>query len=473
MPRDAKDPLWHEFSDFCRDGFRKYVKHYVDTLHREAPGFQIASNWAYSSHMPEWPAINVDFLSGDFWPHDSILSARFEGRILASQGRAWDLMSWGFGTRSDDQFRHRVPKTTAQLQQEAALVLALGGGYQCYFSQKRDGSISRHDLDIYEPVAAFCRERQRWCQGGESAAEVAILYSTGGLYRNAPGLFSPWGGVANAFRGAMSALVEAGIPLDAVHDGHVLDGRLPYRLVVVPEWEFLEPPVRQALVRFAQRGGNLLILGTATARMFARELGVRLGPDTAETSRYACLSGDRGELIGLFGVFPRSVAPLRGTKRLGRLYAEHDRTGSHQPAATVRRLGRGHIAAWYAPFGSRYLTGSSAAARRGLKSLVDRLVPDPSVSLLSDASVDVVARRRDGALLVHLCNTAGAGTTALAWDRVPHTGPLTLALRLPRTPASVRLQPGHRALRWTRRDGLIHVAVPSIALHGVVVVHLR
>jgi uncharacterized lipoprotein YddW (UPF0748 family) len=63
MPRDAKDPLWHEFSDFCRDGFRKYVKHYVDTLHREAPGFQIASNWAYSSHMPEWPAINVDFLS--------------------------------------------------------------------------------------------------------------------------------------------------------------------------------------------------------------------------------------------------------------------------------------------------------------------------------------------------------------------------------------------------------------------------
>lgn len=103
-------------------------------------------------------------------------------------------MSWGFGTRSDDRFRHRVPKTSIQLQQEAALVLALGGGYQCYFTQKRDGSVSRHDLDIYEPVAAFCRERQPWCRGTDTASEVAILYSTRGLYRNAPNLFSPWGG---------------------------------------------------------------------------------------------------------------------------------------------------------------------------------------------------------------------------------------------------------------------------------------
>lgn len=208
-------------------------------------------------------------------------------------------------------------------------------------------------------------------------------------------------------------MVDAGVSLDAIHDGHVLEGRLPYRLVIVPEWAYLAPRVRRALKRFASQGGSLLVLGVAAARMFAREFGVRLGADTDETKRYACLETDDG---------------------------------------------------------ARYLTGPSAAARRGLKSPIDRLLPDPGVERLTDAAVDVVARRRGRGLRVHLCNTSGARTTALAWDRIAPTGPLELSLRLPRAPKSVRLQPGNRALRWTRRAGRIHVAVPSIPLHAIVTV---
>lgn len=37
----------------------------MDTIHEAYPGFQITSNWSYSSMMPEKIDTPVDFLSGD------------------------------------------------------------------------------------------------------------------------------------------------------------------------------------------------------------------------------------------------------------------------------------------------------------------------------------------------------------------------------------------------------------------------
>ena len=105
------------------------------------PGFRVASNWAYSSMMPEPITTNVDFLSGDLTPGNSVNSAALEGRIMAAQGqlyrKPWDLMSWSFwyefnpaGARQGDQ------KTAVHLMQEAAEVLSLGGGFQAYYQQR-------------------------------------------------------------------------------------------------------------------------------------------------------------------------------------------------------------------------------------------------------------------------------------------------------------------------------------------------
>ena len=49
VPRTRADPGWYEFSEFCREGFRRYLRRYVDEVHRHDSGFQIASNWAFSS----------------------------------------------------------------------------------------------------------------------------------------------------------------------------------------------------------------------------------------------------------------------------------------------------------------------------------------------------------------------------------------------------------------------------------------
>ena len=123
VPRTRADPGWYEFSEFCREGFRRYLRRYVDEVHRHDSGFQIASNWAYSSMMPEKATIDVDFISGDYTPTNSLNSARIEGRCMAHQGKPWDLMAWSF-SHLDGLFS---TKTAQQLEQEAAVVMALGG----------------------------------------------------------------------------------------------------------------------------------------------------------------------------------------------------------------------------------------------------------------------------------------------------------------------------------------------------------
>ncbi len=476
-PRDEADPDWERFNDFHRERFRRYVRHYVDVLRREAPGFQIASNWAYSSHMPEPVDIPVDFLSGDFWPHDSINSARFEGRILASQGEPWDLMAWGFATRSGEGFRHRSPKTAIQLKHEAAQVLALGGGFQCYFKQNRDASVSNHDLQLMAAVAPFCRERQAWCHRTQPVPQVGLLYSTSGLYRGDDGMFSPWFGAADGYRGVVQALVEGGHCVDALHDGHLNEAAHAYPVLVVPEWLRLDDDARQMLIAYARGGGNLLIIGVPTARRFADELGVKIGVDGEDETRYwafdqadAAVNGPP-PLAGLWGAFAPVEAADGDVELLQTLRTEHDALPEDLPAASIRPCGKGRIAALYAPVGRRYLVARDAAVRAGLTALVRRLFPEPIVELLTPADVDIILRRHDGALAINLINTSGIDAHAYTYDRLPPTPELKLRVRQPATITAARLQPADIDLPVAPApddDGMV-VTVPALDIHGVVV----
>jgi hypothetical protein len=93
-PKDAAQPGWQRWKEFNRAQFRKYVRNYIDTIHSYRPRFQIASNWAYTTFMPERPEMPVDYLSGDFLGNASIATARLDARYLAQTGKTWDLMAW-------------------------------------------------------------------------------------------------------------------------------------------------------------------------------------------------------------------------------------------------------------------------------------------------------------------------------------------------------------------------------------------
>ena len=253
VPRSPSDSGYAAFLEFNRRSFRRYVKHYADAIYAFNPQFQVASNWAFSSLMPDPVDAPVDFLSGDLSPTNSVNSAAFEARSLASQGRQfnkpWDLMSWGF-TLNWDRTHVQSTKSVAQLSQEAAEIMAMGSGFECYFSQNRDASIKPWQVETMAGIARFTRARQPFCQGALPLPQIGLLYSSAGYRHVTSSVYRLWNQELLPIKGVLTALLDGQHPTEVLIERH-LKGRMQnYPLLVVPEWAHLEPAFREELLAY-------------------------------------------------------------------------------------------------------------------------------------------------------------------------------------------------------------------------------
>ncbi|MBN1417750.1 MAG: hypothetical protein JXP34_03185 [Planctomycetes bacterium] len=468
VPRKPEDPGWLEFSAFCREGFRAYLRHYIDEVHRRAPGFQIASNWAFSSMMPEPVSASVDFISGDYSPTDSVNTARFEGRCMVHQGKPWDLMAWSF-TRTDGIFS---TKTVPQLQREAAVVIALGGGFQAYFPQRRDASIRRWQVPLMADVARFCRARQAYSHKAVPIPQVGLIYSGQAFYRSNRKLFAAWGGELVPLRGVLQSLLDAQDVVDIVMEHHLETRMAEYPLLVWPEWTWIDPTFREKLLAYVRDGGSLLVVGPRAAKLFEEELGAKLIGEPSQKLNGLAF-GDR--MAGVKSDSQGVELSDRATP-FGRIYRsdvrdQNDFAGPFQPAASIAALGKGKIAATYLDLGERYANASTTVARDFLHGLVRALFPDPLVAVDGSHSVDVTAGRVGGRLTVHLVNTAGphGDATVHIFDDIPPVGPLVVRIRAAR-PRAVTLQPGDRSVSWTYDEGgIVRALIPRVDIHEILV----
>jgi hypothetical protein len=465
VPRKASDPHYLEYTQFCRDGFRKYFDHYVTELHKHDPGFQICGNWAFSSFMPEPVSIDVDFLSGDFSPNDAVNSARIEGRCLRSQGRAWDLMSWSFYRASDGA---RSTKTPLQLQQEAAVVLALGGGYQAYFKQKRDLSIYDWQVDIMAAVAEFCRARQRFCHKAEPVPQIALVYSGAATYRNSSRLFGSWAGVLSPLDGILRALLNNQYSVEVLAEHHLTGNMHKYPLIVIPEWDYLERDFISELITYTRNGGSLLVIGPKAALMFKEHLGVTFEGNPRDKIQWLDYKGS----LGAFKALSQSIEPAPDTGSFGRLFSQNDVKGDYEVAASISKLGSGKIAAVYFDFGRRYKTAATSVARDFLGGLVKRLFRQPVVEVTGSHSVDVSVNTIDGKLAVNLVNTAGPhdDNSIHVFDDIPGLGPLEVKIRTENRPERVLLQPAGKKLPFEYHDGVAELTLPMLKIYDILIV---
>ena len=468
VPRKITDKHWLEFAEFCREGFRRYLRHYVDEMHAHRPDFQVASNWAFSSFMPEPVSADVDFISGDYSPHDSVNSARLEGRCMARQGKPWDLMAWSFRWKQGE--RCPTTKSVAQLQQEAAIVLALGGGFQAYFQQKRDGSIYDWQMDVMAEVAKFCRERQPYCHRAQAVPQVALLYSGAAYYRMGPDLLRPWSGQLEPMKGILRCLLDLHQSVEITMEHHLCGRMDEYPIIIVPEWEYLEPGFQKALLAYVEGGGNLLLIGPHAAAQFADALGVTFKGRAEVRDQWLEY---KGALAGMKTLSRH--ARLKDTARgVGGLYAENDFKGTPFPAASVADCGKGRIAATYLNLGERYNQAATSVARSLLAALVRELFPSPIVQIQGAEPVDVTVNRVKGALAVNLVNTAGphADERVHVFDRVPPAGPLEVSIRTGVRPERVILQPGTRHVPFRFSDGTVHLVLKQLDIHVVILMDL-
>lgn len=463
MPGDED---YEQFREFCRQGFRDYIRHYCEEVKAAAPDFQIASNWMYTAQVPEKVELPLDFISGDYAPQNSYASARFHARCMMQQGISWDLMAWGqsaidYSWLTDD----RTTKELGQYCQEAAVVLALGGGFE-FFNHQYDGGclVQKWAIPLWGEVARFCRERQVFCQGAKEIPQVAVLFSQAANNAASPGLFSYTNPVGERVAALVDICADSQIPSTVLMTHHVLEGRLAdYGAVLVPDCNALEKEVVDALKCYAEAGGSVLCCGPDAARLMGFALGA-----TERKLTYVSYDGRMASFLGNRTDFvepdPDEIA---GEYHVGNYFESE----SH-PMALTRKTGAGRMEALCFDLGGMYQKNRTTLIRDFFKTRVDFLFPGRALRVTGSVYADISLMQKDGKTMVHIINSAGphSDCNVRGFTEIPKIGPLKAELRRNTAPELITLQPGNAALDFTFADGLLTIAVPQVEIYSIVVV---
>ncbi len=471
-PTSENDPNFMPYLDFTRDLFKEYVARYIAAMRAYNPRFQICSNWAYSSFMPEPVTLDVDFLSGDVASGNTVYSAAFEARCLAPQGqmfgKPWDLMAWSFAYNWNETPKKQSPKSTVHLLQEAAETIAMGGGFQVYYTQNEDLSLQMWMLPQVTEIGAFMRARQAFTQGATPEPQTALLYAGDALRRTSKLVYDLPRAAADPLRGYSALLLDGRQPYEILMEHHLRGRMRPYGLIIVPEWGYLDPALKTELTAYVQEGGALLVAGVDAVKLFEEELGVRLVGEPERRNQFLHFGGRLANIDARC----QRVEAGPGAEVIGRLHPGKDVRGPGEIAATVRTLGKGRIGGIYTDLGAYYLVGKSPVHRDFVAAAARRLFPEPALGVEGPGPVHAALSRKDGRLLVHLINAGGdaSNPNVAAYDAVaPLTG-LTVTLRTPTRPKAVTAQPGGQAVPFTWADGVLRAAAPPVEVHTILVV---
>ncbi|MBI4889871.1 MAG: hypothetical protein HY821_04540 [Acidobacteria bacterium] len=459
-PKSGNDPLWNEWLEFQREQFRRYVRHYVDELHRTHPNFQVASNWLYSTMVPEEPTLPVDFLSGDYLGNASISTARLESRYMGQTGKPWDLMAWGFQQAQSNAIGH-VHKPAMQLKQEASVVLAQSGGFQIYYVPTRAGYFEEAHVKTMAEVGRYCRSVQQVSQSTETVPQIGVVFSKETLYHTANKLFGGWGKASDPARGWLDLLLGCQWSADVLPDWKLARVAARYPLIVLPEWAATGQAVADTLIEYARNGGKLVVAGAKNAVLFAAAAGVKLTGEPAESAQYVA-----GTVLGNVKGLWQDVEP-DAAKVLAERYPVYDTRSGGKPAAVSAAVGKGEIVLVPGPIGTVYAATHAAAVREFAKSLIAPRF-EPLVKVSAPPTVEVVLRRKGGRLLVHLLNGTNmqlAGDFATV-DFVPPVGPVKLSFGKS-NPGAVALVPEGRSVQPMLVNGSWTVELASIGVHTV------
>jgi hypothetical protein len=458
VPVLITDPNYKTFLEFNRKKFISYIKHYAEEIHKVAPGFQICSNFAYSSLIPE-PVpedIGLDFLSGDNSSSNSLNDANFHIRCLAEQGKPFDLMAWSFTNPN-------TPKTAIQLCQEGAAIISMGGGFQVYFQQNKDISFQPAMFGIMKDVADFILPRREYCKGVVPVPQIGLFYSTEGWKSRVNEVYRLVG--VDGMHGVLNALLDGQHSVEILMT-HQLKKRIKkYPVIVIPEWEIIEQDILKALDEYVQEGGKLLVIGAESTHQLEDMLGTKQVSGKQKVSHSLYYNG----FVNINSQY-RNVECLPDAHVFSSFYTTNDLRFPSGVAASVRQYGKGTVAGIYSDIGSSYLSNTSPVLRNFLSDIIKKLFPDELVKVEGSHKLNVVPTIKDDKLLIQLINTSGdhSNSNVKGIDEIPSLSNLKISVLTPKKPVSVLLQPDRTKLKFDFLNGRTTFILPELKIHNII-----
>jgi hypothetical protein len=251
---------------------------------------------------------------------------------------------------------------------------------------------------------------------------------------------------------------------------HHLKGNMQrYPMIVIPECNGLDESMMTELRAYVTNGGKLLVIGSETTKGFSNELGItssiRKDDQIPFIHAKDRLGGIRSSIL--------NTTLMADSRALSYFYRTNDYVDRDTiVASSVRKLGKGSIAAIYFDAGSAYTEYKSPVVRDFIDNAVNSLAPDLRVEVSGSHLVHVALNEKNGKTYINLINIAGEHTNkaAIGYDQVPALTDLKVSIQGKH--AKVRLQPEGRDLPVKYVEGKTIVTVPKVEIHSILEINI-
>ena len=489
-PRSRNDPNWSAYHEMQRQVYREFVHKTAAVIHEIDSDCRVAVNWAYSLRMPEKPDPGIAYLTGDIGNHVEGLSAA--AHWYDGIGLPFDLM-----TQLNTQHADKVPggttlreidggsvkrgsfgpKPPVQLQQEMAIVVANGGRFWVWDDPTPESGLieARYEY-LARHVKPWLDQRRRWCLGTRRLPDVSLLNASEAHYAltDAAGT-ACFSASDNRIAGAAFWLARLHLNYEMVGNWRLHEQDVRSGLLIVEHPKQLARKTVAAIAEYVRRGGTLLLtgMGVLSGGMPIQQLcgpSQVKGPQKAEELAIQCNGRESRARHYLFRF------QLDGAKPVMTATDAQDRT---HPLLVRHRVGKGTAHYWATPLLTRH--GPNKIPEPVLQAVFEFVIPRSSRWVTTDApnTVEIVLREQGHRRIVHLVNMApgerqvfrGGRRTYVKISALPPVPECVVRVRVEQRPESVELQPqGEVSNRWTYRDGVVSVRVPSFQIHQIVVI---
>jgi hypothetical protein len=247
---------------------------------------------------------------------------------------------------------------------------------------------------------------------------VALIYSTEAYQHSIGWTYGAYED-NNKLRGVLQCLLESQNSVDIINEATLGTNIDRFPLVVFPEWSFISPTFRDDLLAYAKNGGNLLVIGSESSKLFAPQAGVNIKEDSS---------------------------------------------------SVVTKLGAGQIGFFPQDIGLAYADKGDENLRQTVNNLVKKLFPNPLVEVNGSPYVDVSVSELKGKTIVHLVNTSGNHKEAGIIEEIVPIEHLNVTILCEKKPNKITLQPEGKRCTFNYAEGKVHLTVDSVAIYDILVV---
>jgi hypothetical protein len=291
-----------------------------------------------------------------------------------------------------------------------------------------------------------------------------LLYPSTSYLKNAA---RPFANGAPQLEGMLNILLDGQHSVEIMMEHQLVGNTAKYPIIVIPECESIDQSLLSELKQYLKDGGNLLVIGAKTARIFKNELNIQSLEETKESQAFISVDGKLGAIFSPLG----TVKLGENGSILSHFYDGSDFSQKNNNiSASMAKAGNGKIIAIYFDAGSCYLEYKSPIIRDFVNQFANQLFPGEMVKLVGSHLVHVAVNQIDGKTFINLINAAGdhANPKTIGFDEIPTLYNLGVEIKTGKKPSRLILQPGGRDLDFIYDEGKVFLTLPGLEIHSVV-----